>query len=43
MHPATAHDCIKAFRSCTNRPVIRLNDSHLCRDCYAAYDFGDDA
>ena len=32
-----------ATPGCTNRPVIRLDDRHLCRDCYATHDFGDDA
>lgn len=32
-----------ATPGCTNRPVIRLDDRHLCRDCYATHDFGEDA
>lgn len=32
-----------ATPGCTNPSVIRLDDSHLCRDCYATHDFGDDA
>lgn len=39
--PQAAPTC--ATPDCTNRPVIRLDDRHLCRDCYATHDFGDNA
>ena len=32
-----------ATPGCTNPAVIRLDDRHLCRDCYATHDLGDDA
>lgn len=39
--PQTTPAC--ATPGCTNRPVIRLDDRRLCRDCYATHEFGDDA
>lgn len=32
-----------ATPGCANRPVIRLDDRCLCRGCYAAHDFGEEA
>ena len=39
--PQAAPAC--ATPGCTNPPVIRLDERRLCRGCYAAHDFGDDA
>lgn len=38
-----ALDDLCATPGCTNPPVIRLDDRHLCRGCYAIHDFGDNA
>lgn len=39
--PRAAPAC--ATPGCTNPPVIRLDDRHLCPRCYATHDFGDNA
>ena len=39
--PQTTPTC--ATPGCSTPAVIRLDDRHLCRGCYATHDFGDDA
>ena len=39
--PQSAPAC--AIPGCTNRPAIRLDGRCLCRSCYAAHDFGEEA